>query len=325
MAHGNLSDHLQQQALEWLVVMTSGAVDQNLQTQFEHWLTADPLHAEAYREAEALWQQLGQLADYPPFQSSLNQPAAPRPVRRSLRRWPRHSLAIAACSALFLLLAAPWLSVQLQADYRTGSGETKTLPLADGSVVYLNTNSAIALDDRADRRGIRLLQGEAEFVVKKDPVRPFVVSVGDETIKALGTDFIVRCESQQLTVTMLESRVEIKIPEQAETLILNPGEQLRHHHGSHFEDKVLVDTQKVSAWRRGKLIFESTPLKTVIAELNRYRSGQVILLSDDLAQLPVSGVFDIQHLDRLLGVIEQSLAVKSIRVSEQLTLIHAKT
>lgn len=317
------SPNLQQQALQWLALMTSGTVDSKQQAAFLAWLQADENHRHAYDEAEQLWQQIGALVHYPPFQHSLNsyQNKASNKVRRQQPNAYVYGLALAACIS-FIAIVIPWFNLRWQADYVTGSGENRMLTLADGSTVYLNTQTAIAVDYQKNERQIRLLRGEAEFVVQKDASRPFIVSVGDERIKALGTDFIVRCDREQLTVTMLENKVEVRIPEQTQPMILNPGEQLSHQHGHPFHDKTLVDMQKATAWRRGKLIFESTPLVDVIHEINRYRPGTVMLLGNQHNRLPVSGVFDIQRLDQLLDVMEQTLPVKSARLSDQWVVIY---
>lgn len=313
---------IQETADQWLVRMHSGIEKPEIRLELLSWLESDPRHQQAYQNAQELWQQLGQLTHYPPFQKTLNSPYTPRAgsVRRLMPKL-HLSLAVAACLALITLMM-PWLNIRLNADHTTAVGETKTLQLADGSTVYMNTQTAIIVDFATTERKIRLLEGEAEFVVAKDINRPFIVSVGDETIKALGTDFIVRCDHDQLTVTQLESRVEVRHPAHAQTVVLNPGEQLRHQHGHVFENKSLVDVQKATAWRRGKLVFESTPLATVVAEINRYRSGRIVLLGDKQAKLPVSGVFDIQHLDKLASVLEQTLAVQSLQMGDQLTVIY---
>ena len=313
---------IQETAYEWLVRMRSGIANAELDSALMSWLESDVRHQQAYENAELLWQQLGQLQDYPAFKKSLEYRRAlgSNSSKRLMIKIPL-SIAAAACLVLVSLLM-PSLNIHLNADHITAVGETKSLQLADGSMLYMNTQTAIAIDFSQAERKIRLLEGEAEFVVTKDTNRPFIVSVGDETIKALGTDFIVRCDHNKLTVTQLESRVEIRHPAHDQALVLNPGEQFLHEHGHAFENKNLVDVQKVSAWRRGKLVFESTPLATVVEEINRYRSGKIVLIGAKQAQLPVSGVFDVHHLHKFPDVLKQTLAVQSVQISDQLTVIY---
>jgi len=314
MTNRKIPDSIQEAAYLWVAKMTSGDVDQTQQQQLQNWLAESLAHQQAYNAAINLWQQIGQL-NLSPATPSIQ-------TSRRRRRYSRRLIASAASLAGFLLLVQPSLIKILQADYTTAIGESKRVQLSDGSTVYLNTASAIAVDYSAERRGIRLLAGEAEFVVQKNPERPFVVTAGNETIKALGTAFMVKNHQQDVTVTMLENRVEISVPQLTQSIVLNPGEQVNYYNQQSLSAIHKVDTQKATAWRRGKLVFESTPLKTVIEEINRYHPGVVRLVSTEHAQLPVSGVFDLQQLDRLLGVIEHTLALKSTRIGEQLLLIY---
>jgi len=60
----------------------------------------------------------------------------------------------------------------------------------------------------------------------------------------------------------------------------------------------------------------------VIAEINRYRPGAVLLMGRKNAELPVSGVFDLHQLNRVLAVIEQTLPVKALRVGGGVVLVY---
>ena len=73
-----------------------------------------------------------------------------------------------------------------------------------------------------------------------------------------------------------------------------------------------VDAATISAWRRGLLIFRNQPLSQVIAEVNRYRPGRIVLTDTALSQRPVYAVF---HIDRINGVIaDKDIAVGTSRV-----------
>ena len=51
-----------------------------------------------------------------------------------------------------------------------------------------------------DQRLVRLNQGEALFDVAKDPTRPMVVEVADKRVTAVGTEFSVRRDLDEITV-----------------------------------------------------------------------------------------------------------------------------
>lgn len=316
---------IEERAYQWLARITSGSASAEDRLALEQWLKEDVLHRQAYEEAVELWRQLGQLAGRPlPRLAEQAAPAMtlPRPVAQRPRRARRRLLA--ACAALLSALAViPQLPFWL-ADYATGSGEIRAIALEDGSTMHLNTASAVSVDYTQANRSVRLLAGEAEFVVQKNPARPFVVTAGDETVRALGTAFIVRREAGTVTVTQVESRVEITAAQSdpGRKVILHPGERLQRRSGQPLPEAYAVDAGKAEAWRRGKLIFESAPLDEVIAEINRYRPGAVLLMGRKNAKLPVSGVFDLNRLDRVLAVIEQTLPVKALRVGGGVVLVY---
>jgi len=312
---------IEEHAYQWLARMTSGAASAEDRLALGQWLEEDALHRQAYDEAVELWQQLGQLAGRP-LPRLADAGRQPRPLSGRPRRVGRRVLM--ACAALLSALAViPRLPFWL-ADYTTGNGEIRAIALEDGSTIHLNTASAVSVDYTQSERSIRLLAGEAEFVVQKNPDRPFVVIAGDESVRALGTAFIVRREAGLVTVTQIENRVEITAAQSdpGRKVILHPGEGLRRRSGQPLPASFAVDAGKAEAWRRGKLIFESAPLDEVIAEINRYRPGAVLLMGRKNAELPVSGVFDLHQLNRVLAVIEQTLPVKALRVGGGVVLVY---
>jgi transmembrane sensor len=327
--HPPVPPQIEDSAFNWLVKMTSGSATAEDREALACWLSESELNRKAYQEARDLWQQLGQLADRPLprlHTEAEYEPAAmaePEAVAMSPRRRLRF-MAAAACAALFAVAAGMRFLPYWLADYATESGEIRTIALEDGSTIRLNTASALDVDYAPEHRSIRLLKGEAEFVVRKNSARPFIVTAGDESIRALGTDFIVRFDREAITVTQFENRVEIAAADGGpiRKVRLNPGQQLHRNAGEPLPSPVPVDTAITGAWRRGKLIFESAPLTAVIAEINRYRPGAVFLLGSKNAALPVSGVFDLNHLDRLLAVIERTLPVKALRLGKGVVLLY---
>ncbi|NWO96327.1 FecR domain-containing protein, partial [Escherichia coli] len=57
--------------------------------------------------------------------------------------------------------------------------------------MVLNTATQVELDFDREARRVALLNGEAQFDVVKDPARPFIVTAGDVTVRAVGTRFSV--------------------------------------------------------------------------------------------------------------------------------------
>ncbi len=289
------------------------AEQQQLTAQLNTWLLANPQHQQAYAEMNQLWQLLAVPA------KQLVQPATIHVAKQS--SWPR--LATAACLLLSLLAGIGWQQqwpLALQSDYRTNVGEQQQLQLADSSQIKLNTNSAIAVDYSASERRVRLLQGEAWFDVMTDATRPFIVETPRGTITVTGTQFNVKNTAEQVVVSLVEGGVRLANQASAEQ-ILQAGEQALLA-ASGISRAQSFDQTAVSAWRRGQWVFYQTPLQQVVAELNRHRSGKIVIINKQLNQQQVSGVFSTQDPDAALRLITQTLQLQQTRLSDYLILLH---
>jgi transmembrane sensor len=233
---------------------------------------------------------------------------------------------VAACLAMVAVLC-PTMTSTLQlwnADYQTAIGEQQTVTLADGSSVYLNSASALNQSYSREQRRIELLAGEAEFKVSKDKDRAFIVVADNQEIKALGTDFVVKMTEHSIKVSVVESAVQVSEPTQSsiDPVTVHTGEQVNIPGGQRPDPVTAINIHHASPWRSNRLIFESEPLSQVVEDINRYRPGHVFLSRPSLGNLKVSGVFSIQEIDNLLGVIGKTLPVKSVALGERYVVLY---
>ncbi len=297
-------------AADWYFRRDGGALSPRDEEAFRVWLR-EPEHEAAYRRIDATWAQMGEIA-VPAIQS---QPW--------IAAW-HWRFGIGGALAAMLLVAGYAFDVpmRLQADAMTATGEVRTIALEDGSQVALNALSAVSVDYSASERRIRLLRGEAVFTVAADASRPFSVAVGEGEARALGTVFAVREQEGGATVTVLESRVLVSYPQQAGMAEeLGPDQALRFYNGT-LGPIERVDAEDVTAWRRGKLVFVDRPLGEVIDELNRYHGGRIDIVDPAIARKLVSGVFSTDDPIAVVDAIEQSLGVRSTRLTSYLIFLH---
>lgn len=206
--------------------------------------------------------------------------------------------------------------------YETAVGERSTVTLSDGSVVTLNTNSAMEVRFTSAEREILLARGQGYFEVAKDADRPFIVSAGDKRIMALGTIFDVHYgDDKRVRVTLVEGVVNVNNAplRQKEGVMaadkgvrLHPGEQL--FASAQNTQVETVDLDETTSWRTGKLVFRDRLLSEVVAEMNRY-SNQKLTLRDDarLKQLRVSGVFTTGRASTFVNALEDMAPVEAQR------------
>lgn len=285
------------EAIERLVQLHSGSADAAARMDFLRWRGQSPEHERAARQAEALW---GALPDTRHAEDYRRRARLPR-------RW--LALAAAFVGAIAVTLALPQPLAGLYADYTTRTGERRLLELADGSRVWLNSDSALSVDFNAQQRRLRLHGGEALFDVAKDPSRPFIVEAKGGEVRAVGTRFDVDSRGPQVRVDVTEGVVQVNSAGGA-PVRLSAGERLTYRDSAAPEAVQPLDLSSASAWQRGKLIFNQRPLGEVLDELERYLPGRIVLTDSALRQHKVSGVFDLQDPDALLKTLERLQPVK---------------
>ncbi len=170
------------------------------------------------------------------------------------------------------------------ADHRTQVGEFKRLPLADGTVANLNTDSEIRVNMRSRLRQVELARGEAWFEVAKDPSRPFVVRAGDAHVQAVGTAFSVRHYAGGAEVMVTEGRVKAWSADKADDVVwLSAGDRtFINGRGALAARKAPEEIDKALAWRSGQIVFEGQTLDWAVAEYNRYNTRKIVLDSPEL-------------------------------------------
>jgi len=296
-------------ARDWIVRLTSGDVSAAELERFKAWRDQSPEHRRAFERERIFWRQL-QVLDGTSNGTSdgpLDGPWDGMPPYRPRRAGSRAPVgrrafligggAVAATAAA--MIAMPRLQVWWRADFTTAVGERGTIPLPDGSVATLNTDSAIAVDFMPGLRLVRLLKGEAEFGVRPDASAPFRVAALGGNSDALGTAFSVKALDGVATVTVREGRVRVAGPAAptdpggsvAGTVELVASEQTRYASGERPVPASTVDIEAVMAWRDGRVIFEGRPFAAAMAELGRYVPERIVLAPGVRPDVPVSAIF----------------------------------
>lgn len=310
-----------EQALEWFFKLRrqdSVAADRQA---FEQWLAESQSHAQAFAQVERVWQAdalhsaLTQLDDELKLAAPI--PLPPRTEQPS----PAHRMRYWAMAASLLLAVvwtfqtAGWVD-DWRADYVTATGGQTQLTLADGSEVMLNTDSALQLHD-GNPRSVSLLRGEAYFKVQADPTRPFTVNTAHGRVTVLGTRFSVRSD-QQTNVDLESGRVECANL-QGDSRQLMPGQHADLLPGNPIAISQ-SDPDAAFGWTHGRLIFQDRPLAEVLAELDRYYPGMILLTRNDLAGRRVSGNYKLDDIRTILRELAQMLNADLRPIAPFLTL-----
>jgi transmembrane sensor len=213
----------------------------------------------------------------------------------------------------------------------TEIGQQQVRLLQDGTRIVLNTDTRIEVNFDEHARRVRLVRGEARFDVSKHPTWPFVVSVGEREIRALGTSFIVRHDSiEDLSVTLVEGQISVAPIGRNETApsqtvqILAPGQRLivSQHHAQAVDRPEL---SRVTAWERGRVEFEETPLEDAVNEMNRYSTTHITIADAQVGQLHVGGVFRAGDSGEFVKIVTAAFGLRADRNGSAIVLSRLAT
>ena len=279
-------------AIAWQLCLDCGNGSEVEQAEFAKWYAASEEHARA-------WLQLGMLdhrfstASVPARNALLK---ARDSAHHRMRKIGSGLASLALVVGLTLLVGKNHLPMDYwMADQRTATGEQRVVTLADGTLLNLNTHSAVDVRFDETTRLIVLYEGEIMVQTGHNDARPFIVKTRDGSLRALrpagaelqhraatgGTGDAVGLGGDQALVVMHRDGL-------GQRLALNPG---------------------ADAWTRGMLVLDNVRLSDMVSELNRYRRGH-LGVDPDVADLRITGSFPLNNIELALNALLPTLPVQ---------------
>lgn len=258
---------------------------------FRDW-RADSANAAAYEAVSRVWRAFDDVSA-PELEPARRRAAR---LRASVRRTVMMRMAATLLAAV-LLGGGLGLVVMDRGERHAAPGDgVQEVRLEDGSLVVLDAGAVLRVRYTRGERDLRLEQGQARFVVARDPRRPFRVDVGDDQVTAVGTVFNIVRRPQRATVTLIRGAVDVGPRPgwfgwgpRGDTIRLEPGQQVIL--GAAEPVVTRVRTEDASIWSR-QLNFADVALGQAVAQVNRYADVPVSLADPELAELRISGAFD---------------------------------
>lgn len=288
-----------EEAAEWLMCLSATDVSDEDRAAWAIWRNSSPERQQAWGRAELVMSKLGAV---PPSlaMSTLDRPASPS--RRA---------AVAKLATILALAPLGWAGWKLTeqqgwtADYLSSVGECRELMLADGTHIFLNTDSAIDVRFDASQRLIHLIRGEILVQTAADnvlPSRPLRVATHEGRMQALGTRFSVRETSGRTYLAVLEGAVRIEPVngKHIEPLVVRAGQKTDFN--ADTTSTVVPVDKAATAWTRGMLLADKMRLADFIAELTRYRRG-FIRCEPAIADMLISGTYPLDDPQRALNML----------------------
>ena len=328
---------IEAEACAWIAQLDGAEPTAEDLAAFREWMGRSQRHRDEIRRLSAMWSDLNVLTQLAvPLQQS----------RRAGRRrllWGSAAAAMVAvaCAAAGLFW---WYPSSAPRDgsapgpvYSTAVGEQRTVTLADGSTVLLNTDSRIRIEYTPRRRDVRLLRGEAYFTVAHDRTAPFSVLAGANIVRAVGTAFAVHVRERDVDVVVEEGVVELSSvakagggpgagqPTVTRLAALEAGQSATVSRAlESIQTMPPAEVGRMLSWRQGVLSFSGESLDQVVEEVGRYTPVKIVISDPAIRDIAVGGLFKAGETDALFEALETSFGVRVERVNDRLVYLAAK-
>ena len=207
---------IEEEAAAWIIMLDGEeAFSEHNKTALREWLSRSPEHVETLKKLNTFWadNSLTELLEPALASAAVKANSAPQNSLSWMGAWRSMSaVSVVLMLGLALIVGDAFLGESRTASnglYATAVGEQKSIGLADGSIVELNTNSQMKVEYSEGFRNIHLIQGEMHFNVAKDPASPFRVYARNSRVQAVGTAFTVYLAEQDVQVYVTEGRVAL--------------------------------------------------------------------------------------------------------------------
>jgi transmembrane sensor len=290
-------------AATWYVDLQNTPTDE-LRAAHQHWLADVTEHRQAWQRVEKIQQTFSAAPKAHTHSTLIN-------ARMSRREAIKNLAILLSVSAVG---TGAWQQKNrirgLVATHKTATGERVEKSLADGTILHLNTASAVDVNYTNSVRHVHLHQGEIQITTAKDAQqRPFIVYTPQGSIRALGTQFLVRIENDKTQVSVFEQAVEIRTSNSPKQALRLAAQQKTTFSADNLQGIGTLNSND-NAWVNGLLIVNDWRLDQLVDELSRYQQGR-LSCHDAVSALRISGAF---YIDDITKVLENIAAILPIDV-----------
>ncbi len=323
-------DEIDLAAAQWVVRSQSDSLREAEIIALTAWLEASETHADAYRRALGTWYgiDLQPAAQAPADQATdtvvpLSRALDRRPVKAGMARRTALWSAVGAIAATVVAVAALPLLPHRENPatvYTTAKGQRRSVTLADGSLLMLNTDTRVSVRMDAGRRAVVLDRGEVALRVVHNEKRPFTVDTGGVRLTDIGTEFNVLRQSSAIRVTVREGAVRLAPQASgADILTLHAGDTGVHSDGETASRVTRGDPQTAFAWQTSRAIYRDEALSDVVADLNRYYDKPIII-DDATGKLRLTAILTLDSESSVVGRLEDFLSLEARETAQGIVL-----
>ena len=329
---------IEEQAADWMVERDRG-LTRAREREFAAWLALDARHAAMFNALAETWSLIGESRPV-----VLDADRRTNVASRPFAVWRRFALGAAA--AVIIGAMGAWRFAEVRRAEGAGPfvlasttdvGGLRNVALPDGSVIQLNTDSAVDVHYTPEQRRVVLARGEAHFTVAKNPDRPFIVSVAGVDVRVVGTVFNIRLRPEAVDVLVTEGKVRVnpataaavgtnKTPVESAPSELTAGQKLSidlHAPAAPVATRAelsSVEIKQALAWQARRLDFDAAPLEQIVAEMNRYNRHKLVIADPRLTTQRFGGSFPAGDCETIVRMLEANFGVIAERETNETRL-----
>lgn len=310
-------------AADWQIALREQPNDMELIERFEAWLIADPVRQGEWDQLHSMTSMFKQLPDEGREileEDLVGTLGKGRFVRKSRLAF----MMLGVVMAVLVLVYVRGFEVIPGSVYETGTGQSLTVELKDGSTVVLGADTKFSAVLNGNPRRVQLHTGRAFFTVMRDESKPFVVSANGFEVTVLGTAFEVASRKELSQVVVANGKVAVKDQQSVQAYELKAGDLLKRQGlvGAWRQDE--VHPSNIARWRDGLFVAQNNKLSAFVSELSAYHQGLIYLSDDVLEDMPVTGVFDLKQPEKALDILARSHPIKVQKLTPWIFLLSVK-
>jgi transmembrane sensor len=188
--------------------------------------------------------------------------------------------------------------------------QVSSYTLPDGSVIALNKNSTIQYEKQFGEATRELkLSGEAFFDVKKDPSKPFVISVNSIKIQVVGTSFNVNAYPFDDKTEVVVKTGIVKVTGNGTEIVLVKGEKAEFSKKTKELKKLVNTNPNYSSWKTQTYVFEMTKMSEVFKTLEKDYNVDITLIDPEFNNCTLFARFEKNSLNEILTIIKHTFNV----------------
>lgn len=234
-----------------------------------------------------------------------------KPILLSFLRVAAIFILVAFVSGLSIYIGSKiWTFNQSLVEVSTESGQQSKITLPDGTLVWINAETTLNYQQYNNVRKVNL-SGEGYFEVMHSSSKPFIVEVGNTSIKVLGTKFNVSHypDSKITEASLLSGKITITVNETGQEVKLNPGERVIYQLEQKLLSKSEHEVKNEILWKQGILYFENKPFNDLIHELERNYGVRFNYNPEAFNNIHYSGSIDNLEINKVLEFIKLTIPI----------------